>query len=720
MPRRPLLLLLAGALLVPSGVAAAADGEEATDDEIAGTLVVAHGDHFAKGHADEGYEVHAEGDVPITLDVAGGSLDALVGEEVVARGSVEGTTLQDAVVTPADEGTTDGTVATSGDIHAMVSGTKKVGVLLMNFSDRTTEPWTAAQVDDIFFGPTGSVDQFYRTTSDSAVNLTGAVHGWYTIASSYTTCSYTTWESSARAAATAAGVNLNAYDYLVYMFPSASCGWSGLARVGASGSWINGTSSVYVIAHELGHNFGVWHSSTKSCTNSGVAVTLSATCTNSEYGDPFSVMGSALRTHHAGHSHRMGWATTPAPVANGTHRIARLHSGGSPQLLRVARGSTGTYFDLEVRSDLAAFDTYGTGNAVVNGLSIRLDSSGYFGNSSLLDMNPSTSTFADAALPVGQTFVDSTTGVSIRLDSIDATGAYVTTGGGLDGTPPSAPGNLRITGTTTNSVSIAWNASTDDVGVAGYLVYRNSTHVDSTAWLSFTGSGLAPATHYTWTVQAYDWSGNTAQASVAGSTAPAPAPPPPPLPPPPARPSPGVVTPWGPTIVRDGALVPIPHSTPKGVTVTAAALTGTGGGSWTVSADGAVYTSGDAANLGSLQGIPLNQPINAMAATPTGQGYWLAAVDGGIFAFGDARFFGSTGAITLNQPIVGMAPTPTNNGYWLVARDGGIFAFGDARFFGSTGGSSVGSDISGMVSSATGNGYSLITADGRVFGFGDE
>ncbi|MGH9207922.1 MAG: hypothetical protein ACRD1G_15430 [Acidimicrobiales bacterium] len=44
-----------------------------------------------------------------------------------------------------------------------------------------------------------------------------------------------------------------------------------------------------------------------------------------------------------------------------------------------------------------------------------------------------------------------------------------------------------------------------------------------------------------------------------------------------------------------------------------------------------------------------------MASKPDSQGYWLAADDGGVFSYGDAPFLGSMGGIPLNQPVVGMA-----------------------------------------------------------------
>ena len=102
--------------------------------------------------------------------------------------------------------------------------------------------------------------------------------------------------------------------------------------------------------------------------------------------------------------------------------------------------------------------------------------------------------------------------------------------------------------------------------------------------------------------------------------------------------------------------------------------------------DGAAYTFGGAAYVGSLPGLGIHvNDVVGVAETADGGGYWMVASDGGVFNFGDAGFFGSAGAIPLNKPIVGMAPTPDGQGYWLVASDGGIFTYGDAQFYGSTG-----------------------------------
>jgi len=92
-----------------------------------------------------------------------------------------------------------------------------------------------------------------------------------------------------------------------------------------------------------------------------------------------------------------------------------------------------------------------------------------------------------------------------------------TTGGGGDTTPPSTPANLTATGVTSSSVSLSWSPSTDNVGVAGYRVYRGGTLAGTTSTPSFTDTGLTASTQYSYTVVAYDAAGNVSPASSAVS-----------------------------------------------------------------------------------------------------------------------------------------------------------------------------------------------------------
>jgi len=76
--------------------------------------------------------------------------------------------------------------------------------------------------------------------------------------------------------------------------------------------------------------------------------------------------------------------------------------------------------------------------------------------------------------------------------------------------PPTPPGNLRSTAVTSTSISLAWQASTDDVGVAGYELNRGGTRIqiDDGNATSYTDTGLSANTEYTYSVRAFDAAGN--------------------------------------------------------------------------------------------------------------------------------------------------------------------------------------------------------------------
>jgi hypothetical protein len=102
-----------------------------------------------------------------------------------------------------------------------------------------------------------------------------------------------------------------------------------------------------------------------------------------------------------------------------------------------------------------------------------------------------------------------------------------------DTSPPSVPSNQRLASSTATSITMAWDASTDNLAVAGYNLYLNGSKVSSTAGLSFTYTGLTCGTTYTAGLTAFDAAGNEsslAQASGPMSTAACatPTPPPPP------------------------------------------------------------------------------------------------------------------------------------------------------------------------------------------------
>jgi chitodextrinase len=82
-----------------------------------------------------------------------------------------------------------------------------------------------------------------------------------------------------------------------------------------------------------------------------------------------------------------------------------------------------------------------------------------------------------------------------------------------DSVPPSAPSGLAATATSSSSVSLSWTASTDNVGVVGYNIFRNGTKVGTSTTTPYSDNGLASNTTYTYTVTAFDAAGNASPAS---------------------------------------------------------------------------------------------------------------------------------------------------------------------------------------------------------------
>lgn len=114
---------------------------------------------------------------------------------------------------------------------------------------------------------------------------------------------------------------------------------------------------------------------------------------------------------------------------------------------------------------------------------------------------------------------------SVTISATNGTGTgtatlMITVASTADTTPPSVPTNLTASAQSTSQIALSWTASTDNVGVAGYYIYRNGTKVAQTSNTSYTDSGLSAGTAYSYSVAAYDAAGNTSanSASVSATT----------------------------------------------------------------------------------------------------------------------------------------------------------------------------------------------------------
>ena len=313
-------------------------------------------------------------------------------------------------------------------------GEQRTLMILVNFSDKITEPYTTATAHNMIFT---TVNEFDRENSQNQTWFTGDVAGWFTIAASSTVCDSNAIRSQAQAAAQGAGVSLSNYRRFIYAFPSNACSWWGLGQVGGSPThaWINGTLALRVAAHELGHNLGVYHSNALECG----ATTLGTSCSTIEYGDPADIMGnSGLVAHfNAFQKERMGWLNygNSAPIltvqGDGVYTIepyAATTTG--PKALKILKSvdpATGrrTFYYVEQRVATGEDSPLSSRPGITNGVMVHTGSEATGNSSFALDMTPETSSWTDAALPVGRSFHDPDSGVTITPLSVGAGGATV-------------------------------------------------------------------------------------------------------------------------------------------------------------------------------------------------------------------------------------------------------------------------------------------------------
>ena len=86
-----------------------------------------------------------------------------------------------------------------------------------------------------------------------------------------------------------------------------------------------------------------------------------------------------------------------------------------------------------------------------------------------------------------------------------------------DTVAPTVPTGLSATPTSMSRIDLSWTPSSDNVGVTGYRIFRSGTQVGTSATNSFSDTGLAANTTYSYTVSAVDAAGNASPPSTSVS-----------------------------------------------------------------------------------------------------------------------------------------------------------------------------------------------------------
>jgi uncharacterized protein (TIGR03437 family) len=217
-------------------------------------------------------------------------------------------------------------------------GTWRAAVLLLEFVDDSSPAYGKAIVDTAF----ASAKAFYDQASYGQLSITWDVFGPLKIPMNHPcdpTVAYKLVPSAAREAATESAIDLSIYKSIVLAgggCPQSSLPWDS-ADIGGPYIYLYGDGSLtpQVLAHELGHNLGLYHANYLNCQ----AVPYSSGgegCETIEYGDPIDVMGTRYHDFSAPHKDKLGWIQPVVVDQSGTYEIGPIEIRGStPRALKI-------------------------------------------------------------------------------------------------------------------------------------------------------------------------------------------------------------------------------------------------------------------------------------------------------------------------------------------------------------------------------------------------
>lgn len=428
------------------------------------------------------------------------------------------------------------TAQTEALASAWTETKKKVLVIRCDFSDRpdSTNPVIAAgaygtllnttvsnAIRDFSYGKTwieGSV-------SSTIIRLPQTAAYYATIVSAGSSRNSTLLSDAKTAFLTAnPGFNFADYDIVGAWFVSIGMQSGGLTYAGLAGGsdlWIQGTSSSSVHVHELGHNYGIGHSSywTPPVASTNPVDPAGA---NEEYGDPFDVMGGGpvpTGVFHAEAKQRLNWLAAgqwadATAGGSGTYRIYRIDDPNTTGVrgLRVTRAADDYYW--------LSYRRLFTNDWLRAGANVVWKRSGQ-SRSWLIDTTPGTLSGSndrtDGAILIGRTYADPTANLYLTALGRGGSGAseYLDVRVNIGPFPGNSAPTVTIDGPTTlaaRQTCIFTAQATDANGdaLAYYWDFGQGFNFENNPSAAFA---WASGGTYTVRVTVSDMKGQTAQAT---------------------------------------------------------------------------------------------------------------------------------------------------------------------------------------------------------------
>ncbi len=307
------------------------------------------------------------------------------------------------------------------------TGNQNVLIIRVDFSDLPGDPqctcgttYTAGFVQNL---ADTQIAPFYQQSSYGATSLTNTattqVYRLPQTAAFYATNGASDQLHTDAETAAAADYTLANFQKIIVLFsslgsiPNSQITYGGQANIGGPDVWVNGEFDFRIVAHELGHTFGLFHANVWQ-VNDGSPISPGGTSV--EYADPYDTMGENLANDlrvdfNAWFKNRLGWISSAGiqdVTTSGTYRVYNFDDVNATGILglRIRKDASTNYW-VTCRRKFTDNPSMQHGAYVFWGYNISHQSN-------LLDMTTPGVNLQDAALALGAQFSDASALVTIK------------------------------------------------------------------------------------------------------------------------------------------------------------------------------------------------------------------------------------------------------------------------------------------------------------------